>query len=58
MLETAWESRWVPDPLKKSLGRVFEIKQTHESVLTHFSRAVLFYNWFLPVIRGFEVRVF
>ena len=28
MLETAWESRWLPDYLKKPLERVFYIEQT------------------------------
>ena len=29
MLETAWESRWVPEYLLKSLTRVFYIERTH-----------------------------
>ena len=29
MLETAWESRWVPEYLLKSLTRVFYIERTY-----------------------------
>ena len=61
MLETAWESRWLPDPYKKKpLTRVFYIERTHrngwticdEDVLTYTSREVLFhitgfYQWFI-----------
>ena len=58
MLETAWESRWVPEYLLKSLTRVFYIERTYlngwrerrnlcsasgKDVLTYFSRVVLFH---------------
>ena len=33
MLETAWESRWVPDFLRKSLERVLYIEQTYSNGL-------------------------
>ena len=55
MLETAWESRWLPDSLKKTTRKsvlyrtdIFqwtEIKATSvlKNVLTYFSRVVLFH---------------
>ena len=59
MLETAWESRWVPDYLKKLTRKSVlyrtdtfqwvEIKakpvmdKTGKNVLTYFSRVVLFH---------------
>ena len=56
MLETAWESRWLPDPFKKIIHTseclyrtdIFqwaEIKATPvlKDVLTYFSRVVLFH---------------
>ena len=45
MLETIWESRWLPDTLKNNSGWkttkgfIIEIRVTKE-------------NWYLPVIRG------
>ena len=67
MLETAWESRWVPDYLKKiTLKSVLYRTDTFQWVeeknetcvkecvnLIQQGNAVL-YNWFLPVIRKFE----
>lgn len=67
MLETAWESRWVPDYLKKITRKsvlyrtdTFQwVEEKNETCvkecvnLIQQGNAVL-YNWFLPVIRKFE----
>ena len=67
MLETAWESRWVPDYLKKVTRKsvlyrtdTFQwVEEKNETCvkecvnLIQQGNAVL-YNWFLPVIRKFE----
>ena len=52
MLETAWESRWMPDSFKKyskefynrtgMFQRMEKIKSAMTSMLTRISRAVLF----------------
>ena len=54
MLETAWESRWLPDSIKKfTLKSVLhrtdmfqwveiKVKPVIKNVLTYFSRVVLF----------------
>ena len=62
MLETVWESRWVPGYPKNRPGRVLyrtdisqwaeeKAKPAKTDVLTRSSREVLLINWFLPVIR-------
>ena len=53
MLETAWESRWVPDSLKKLTRKsvlyrtdIFQwakVKAVIKNVLTYVSREVLFH---------------
>ena len=63
MLETAWESRWMPDSIKNnSLNAIWDRTDTSEWMnylwwgcvnLLQQGSAVP-YNWFLPVIREFK----
>jgi hypothetical protein len=68
MLETAWESRWVPDYFKKItresvLYRTDTFQWVEEKSETCVKECVnliqqgsaVLYNWFLPVIRKFEL---
>ena len=49
MLETAWEDRWVPDPIKKYLSMIrgFEIsslRMTDKTVKTYLENRILKIN--------------
>ena len=64
MLETAWESRWMPDSIKNnSLNAIWNRTDTSEwmnylwwgCVNLHQQGSAVSYNWFLPVIHKFEL---